>query len=295
VRVGDLELFLLSDGQVHVDAGGPFGLVPRDLYQRYLPPDEENRVPMSLHCLLVRSRGLTILVDTGMGGKLGPKVEAQWRLTRPRGGLLSELERVGVSPEEVDVVINTHLHGDHCGGNTRSPDGSEPTFPHAEYWVQRIEWAQASHPDARTRNTYVPRNFEPLMRSGRLRLLHGDTPLTDQVHCRITPGHTRGHQSVSLRSGGWQALFVADMASYAAHFGHEAWVTAYDVDPLRNIETKGRWREWAAETGAWLIFQHDPQVPVARMVRAGAKLEVESVEHPQDLTATFPTPQPPPQ
>ncbi|OGO13548.1 MAG: hypothetical protein A2Y93_17330 [Chloroflexi bacterium RBG_13_68_17] len=279
MRVGELELFAVGDGQVRADAGGIFGLVPRALYQRHHVPSEPNDLTMSLRCLLVRSRGLTILIDTGLGPKLGPEEIERWGLARPQGGLVDGLARVGVAPDDVDIVINTHLHWDHCGGNTSLVDGSPAaTFPRATYWVQRLEWADAAHPDARTRGTYLADNFAPLVAAGRVRYLHGDTPVTDQVHCVVTRGHTRGHQSVLLRSGEWQAMYVADLATYAVHMTRTAWLTAYDVEPLENIRTKERWQRLAVESGAWLIFEHDPETAAARLVERGGQLELDSVE-----------------
>jgi glyoxylase-like metal-dependent hydrolase (beta-lactamase superfamily II) len=279
MKVGDLEFHIVSDGRVEVDAGGPFGLVPRGLYQRYFEPSEENMVPMVLNCMLVRSRGKTILIDTGLGDKLSEEEIGIWHRTRPEGGLIRELEEFGVSPEDVDVVINTHLHADHCGGNT-CLEGSVavPTFPKATYLVQRIEWAEASHADARTRGTYHKQNFDSVMRRGQLQVLHGDHEVTDQVQCIVTPGHTRGHQSVILRSGSWRGLYVADMASYAVHILRTAWLTSYDVLPLENITTKERWQEWAVTEGAWLFFEHDPFMPAARLVQHGSRRELEPME-----------------
>jgi glyoxylase-like metal-dependent hydrolase (beta-lactamase superfamily II) len=200
------------------------------------------------------------------------------------------LEDLGVGAEDVDLVIDTHLHADHCGGNTRVDGGVlSPTFPRATYLVQRMEWADAAHPDARTQATYLADNFRPLLASGRLRLLHGDTAITDQVRCVVTPGHTRGHQSVVLESDGWSGLYLADLASYALHFERLSWMTAYDVDPLETLRTKSIWREWAAERGAWLFFEHDAALPVGRMVREGRGYRVVAEPGASDLTGGLPT------
>ena len=266
-RIGELEIAVLHDGTVWVDAGGPFGLVPRKLYEGHIMPTSENLIPMVLNCLLVRSQGKTILIDTGLGNKLSEDAALQWRLEREAGGLIENLASLGVAPDDVDIVINTHLHADHCAGNTRLIDGeAQPAFPRAEYWVQRMEWAEASHPDARTRGTYFEQNYSPLLAQGRLRLLHGDTKVTDGVHCVVTPGHTRGHQSVLLQDGDWRGLFVADMASYGVQMERTSWLTAYDVYPLENIRTKQRWQRWVLEKEAWMFFQHDPHITIARLV-----------------------------
>jgi glyoxylase-like metal-dependent hydrolase (beta-lactamase superfamily II) len=293
MRIEDLEIHLVSDGVVHADAGGPFGLVPRALYERYLKPDAQNHVPMALTCLLVRSEGKTILVDTGLGDKLSPEERSRWNIERPQGGLLDGLAALGLAPEAVDIVINTHLHVDHCGGNTRSAgDDLVATFPRAVYIVQRLEWADASHPDARTRVSYIAGDFDPLLRSGRMRLLHGDTQITGHIRCVVTPGHTRGHQSVVLQAGDFRGLYVADMASYAVHFVRTAWLTAYDVDPLQNIVTKQRWQRWALDHGAWLFFEHDPELSVARLREKDGRLDLEPVAEAEEATGSLPTPRP---
>lgn len=279
MRFGDLELHLVSDGQVWSDAGGPFGLVPRTLYQSVIMPNHENKIPMTLRCMVLRSEGMVILIDTGLGDKLTPEARALWGLERPDGGLIEALAGHDIKPDDVDIVIDTHLHADHCSGNTRL-DGVDivPTFPNAEYWVQRIEWAQASHPDARTRGTYFADNFAPIWRAGKLRLLHGDTQVTRHVRCVMTPGHTRGHQSILIESGDWKGMYVADMASYAIHMAKIAWLTSYDVFPLENIRTKERWRRWAVDHRAWLFFEHDPETAIARMIERDGRFLLEPVE-----------------
>lgn len=265
-QIGDIEIHLLSDGTVYADAGGAFGLVPRSMWSRVKQADEDNMLPQVLHCLLVRVGGKTILVETGIGSKDMETLHRIWRIQRPEGTIIDGLAAHGVAPEDVDIVINTHLHGDHCGGNTHLVDGEPvPTFPKAEYWVQRLEYADAAFPNERTRNTYFPENFQPLLESGQLRLLNGETQVAPGMRCVVTRGHTRAHQSIVFEAGDEHALFTADMATYAVHFERLAWVTAYDVEPMENIETKREWRRWAVEGDALLIFPHDPDTPVARL------------------------------
>jgi glyoxylase-like metal-dependent hydrolase (beta-lactamase superfamily II) len=279
MRFDDLELHVVSDGQYWADAGGPFGLVPRALYESVVRPNQDNKTLMKLNCLLVRSEGMPIVIDTGLGEKLSLKAQALWGLERPDGGLLDALSRLGVKPEDVDLVIDTHLHADHCAGNTRL-EGDElvPTFPRAEYWVQRLEWAEASHPDVRTRGTYFPENFAPLWEAGKLRLLQGDMQVTRHIRCVVTPGHTRGHQSILFESGDWSGMYVADMASFAIHMSRLGWLTSYDVLPLENIRTKRLWRQWAIEKDAWLFFEHDPDITIARFVEESGRYRLNRVE-----------------
>jgi glyoxylase-like metal-dependent hydrolase (beta-lactamase superfamily II) len=266
IQIGDIEIHLVSDGIVHADGGGAFGLVPRAIWSKILEPDEDNLIPMALTCLLVRVDGKTIVVETGIGTKNEELNARLWRIKRPEGTLLEGLARHDVAPEDVDLVINTHLHSDHCAGNTSLVDGElVPTFPNAEYWVQRLEYADAAHPNERTRNTYFTEHYRPLYESGQMRLLNGDTPVVPGMRCVVTRGHTRAHQSIVFEQGDETVLFTADMATFSVHFERLAWVTAFDVEPLENIETKRVWRRWAAERDALVIFAHDPKVPAARL------------------------------
>lgn len=294
MKIADLEVHLISDGVAHVDAGGPFGLVPRVLYENYFQPDENNRVPQSLTSMLVRSEGKLILIDSGLGDRLTEKEASLWGIDRSSGDLIEGLDRIDVGPADIDFVINTHLHWDHCGGNTAAlEDGVAPRFPNAIYFVQHLEWQDASHPDERTRGTYFADNFAPLLKSGRMVLLRGEEQITKHVRCVPTPGHTRGHQSVLLGAQDWKALFVADMAGYAVHMERLAWVTAYDVLPLMNIETKKRWQEWGRNSGAWLIFEHDPFHPVGQFVEREGRSVLQAPGGAQELTAAIPILQPP--
>ena len=274
----NIEYHILNDGICRVDGGGAFGLVPRVIWQELLVPDDKNRVPFSLNSLLIRSRGKTILVDTGYGTKLNEKVRRNMELKRPQGDLVDQLSRLGIQPEDIDIVINTHLHADHCGGNTILQDGSlVPTFPKAQYYIQRLEWADAMTPNERTRATYLPENYQPLQESGQLKIINGNTQITDEVRTAVTRGHTRAHQIVILESNGETALFVADMTTLYYHFQRLAWVTGYDLEPLESIETKRYWQQWAVKRDALIIFQHDTQIPTGKLRLTGQHFKMESV------------------
>lgn len=262
------EWHVVPSGTTWVDPGGPFGLVPRPLWGRYQSTNQQDQVAMCMHCLLIFSDGKTIVVDNGLGDKLNDKAIRQWGLEYPEGTLLQNLAKHGVRPEDVDIVINTHLHADHCSGNTTLKDGQPvAAFPNAEYWVQRLEFADAMHPNERTRATYLPENFVPIWQAGQLRLLNGDTQVTPDLRLAVTPGHTRGLQVVVLEGGTRPAVYLNDLASFAVHFERKAWVTAYDVEPLETIRTKGFWQRWALENQALLVFEHDTVIPVGELIQ----------------------------
>jgi glyoxylase-like metal-dependent hydrolase (beta-lactamase superfamily II) len=269
LQIGDIRVHLMNEHLIKVDPGGAFGLVPRVLWSPLLPPDADQLVPMCATCLLVQTADRNIVIDTGYGSKLTDKQISNMRLQRPQGLLPDSLARLGLSPDDIHLVIDTHLHGDHAGGNTRYAEDSKtilPVFPNAEYVVQRREYQDAMRPNERTRATYIPMNYQPLHESGQLRLLDGDTDLAPGVRGVVTRGHTPGHMSVLLESNGQQLMFVCDLASYAIHFERLGWMTAYDVEPLETLECKRRWQQWALETNAILVFPHDTQRPVGRFV-----------------------------
>lgn len=259
ISIGAFELHLINDATTHVDGGGAFGLVPKKLWSRYFTADENNNIPMSQTCLYVRANGKHIVVDSGLGTRLEDKHRRMWNIEN-EGGLLRGLEALGVAPSQIDLVINTHLHSDHCGGNMRyAEDGTlVPTFPNAQYVVQRREYEDAMHPNERTTATYIPENYAPLVASGQMRLLDGDTELMAGIVGMVTEGHTPAHMSVAIADGGQTALFLCDVSTYAVHFERIGWMTAYDVEPLKTLETKRRLRAWAMERDALLIFPHDP-------------------------------------
>lgn len=277
-RLQDLEFHIISDGVYWADGGGAFGLVPRVIWEKLLPPDDINRIPFALNCLLIRSEGKNVLVDTGYGEKLNEKVQQQIGIERPQGGLVDALARLDVRAEDVDVVINTHLHADHCGGNTTYQDGKPiPTFPNAQYFIQRLEWADAIAPNERTRATYLLENYVPLQEYGNLKLINGNTTITSQVRTAVTRGHTRAHQVVILESNGDTAVFVADLATLHYQLQRLAWVTAFDVEPLESIETKRYWQQWAVERDALIIFQHDTQIPTGKLNPDGRHFKIEPI------------------
>lgn len=269
IQLGDIRIHLINDGDHKVDPGGPFGLVPRVLWQKYMTPDEDQLIPMALNCLLVQSGGKNIVVDTGYGTKMDGKLRAQLRLSRPNGGLVDALNRLGLTPADIDLVIDTHLHADHASGNTMYGPGGEivPVFPNAEYVVQRREYEDAMKPNERTRATYLLDNYQPLVEKGQMRLLDGDADLATGMRGVVTRGHTPGHMSVVFESGGQHAAFLCDLSTYAVHFERLGWMTAYDVEPLETLETKRRWQRWALETNAILFFPHDPMRPVGRLTQ----------------------------
>lgn len=266
-QIGDFEVHIVSGGHLYVDAGGPFGLVPRVLWSRFQTPTEDHMLPMCLNCLLIKAHGKNILVDVGMSNKVTEKYRRQSRLSHPHGTLFDGLARLDIAAEDIDLVINTHLHADHCENNTRFDErGIVPTFPNAEYVVQKREYEDAMQPNERTRATYIPPNYEPIMDAGQYRLLDGDTELLPGINGIVTPGHTPGHMSVLVSADDNHLFFACDLITYAVQIEKLAWMTAYDVEPLVTLETKRKWQSWFIEHQAIIVFPHDTTMMAGRLV-----------------------------
>ena len=268
-RLGNLDLHILSDGAFYQDAGAVFGVVPRIMWERVARPelDGEYRMPLGLNCLLVRSHDKLVLIETGVGDKEGHRRQAS---PVEHGNLLSELGALGLRPQEVDVVINTHLHADHCGWNTRRLEDGRlvPTFPRARYLIQRGEWEAATHPNERTRATYLAENLLPLEESGALELIEGEHTVTPEITIVPARGHTEDHASVVLTSSGETAIYIGDMVQHHVQLERTAWVSAFDILPLVSMETKKRIVERAIRERALIVSVHSPFPGLGRMTMA---------------------------
>ena len=280
LQIGSWRVDLVNDCWLRMDGGGAFGLVPKVLWQRIIPADEDNLIPFATTCLLLRGYGHIAIVDTGIGYKLTDKQMQQWCIERPKGGLLEALALRGLSAEDVDTVINTHLHLDHAGGNTSLDEDGRliATFPNAQYFTQAREYQDATEPNERTRATYMVENFVPLYEQGRLNLLDGDEEILPGVEGIVSRGHTPGHMSLRINGGDEHLGFVCDLASFAVHFERIGWMTAYDLEPLHTLENKRIWQSWALENEAMLVFPHDAARPICRAFERDGHLILEDIE-----------------
>ncbi|MEX1258628.1 MAG: MBL fold metallo-hydrolase [Gemmatimonadota bacterium] len=262
--IGRIRIHAIEAGVLRLDGGAMFGVVPKALWERRIPADERNRIALSLRCLLIEAPDALVLVDSGVGNKGDAKfqniygVENEGNPTRLEDGIRA----AGFSPEDVEIVLLTHLHFDHAGGGTvRRDDGAVvPAFPGARYVVQRGELVDSGSRNERIRSSYLQDDIEPITRAGLWDLAGGDGVLTRGVRLLRTPGHTPHHQSVLVESDGATACFLADICPTSAHVPL-TWTMAYDLEPLVAIEAKRElWRR-ASEEEWLLIFQHDERVP----------------------------------
>jgi glyoxylase-like metal-dependent hydrolase (beta-lactamase superfamily II) len=256
-EVGNLRLQVISDGTFLQDAGVLNGVVPKVMWERVVADlNERNQIPLGLNCILVRSSGLTVLIETGMGNKLDER-RRNSIFPGDYGHLLRNLAHAGVQPADVDIVINTHLHADHCGWNTVSLHGRVlPTFARARYYVQRGEYDAAQHPNERTRATYLSDNFAPLVESSQLELVEGEFQITPEIRFLPAPGHTEAHACVVISSGGESAIYTGDLVHNAIQLERLPWIPAMDILPLVSLETKRRLTERMVADNALVLITH---------------------------------------
>jgi glyoxylase-like metal-dependent hydrolase (beta-lactamase superfamily II) len=280
LELGDLRVTVLNDGFQRLDGGAMFGVVPKPLWERRIAPDERNRIRLALRCLLVEGPGGPLLVDTGIGPKERDRDPRFWEIygVERDGGIAAGLAERGLAPADVRVVLNTHLHFDHAGGNTyRDAEGTvKLSFPDARHFVQRGEWEYAHSTNERTRASYLPDNFQPVADAGRFTFMEGEGEVLPGVSVILTPGHTPHHQSVLVQSGGEAACFMADVIPTMAHLPLP-WIMGYDVEPLVTLESKRSLLRRAADERWLLVSVHDPTRPWGYAVKGDREVTVEDV------------------
>ena len=273
VVIGDIEVIRLLDGTFRVDGGAMFGVVPRTLWAKRAVPDRENRITLALNCFLIRTPETTLLLDTGVGPHVDRRYVDFYSFERDPG-LFGALADLCLGPADIDIVVNSHLHFDHCGGNTlRTAEGRwVPAFPKARYVVQRGEWEQALHPVERDKPSYLPARLKPLGESKTLSLLDGDAPVAPGVEAVVVPGHTAFHQSVKIVSGGRTFFYLGDTVPTAAHIDLP-YIMSYDLYPVDTFNNKKALLARAAEEGWVVAFSHDLSHPFGTLRRSGKRLD----------------------
>ena len=273
-KIGALSVHAIQAGGQRLDGGAMFGVVPKPLWEKRIPADERNRIQLGMRCLLIEHPSGLILIDTGAGNKENEKFKDIYGLENEgsagRTMLEDGLKEVGVSPTDIALVINTHLHFDHAGGNTFIGESGkvELTFPNATYIVRRGEYDYAMNPNERTGASYFERNFLPVEAAEKLELVAREKTIVKGIRVVPTPGHTPFHQSVLIESGGERAFYLGDLVPTHAHLPLP-WIMGYDVEPLVTLETKRRILKQALDENWLLIFEHDASVPWGRVEHDG--------------------------
>ena len=265
LHIGACEIFWLSGGDFRLDGGAMFGPVPKTLWQKQCQAADDNTIPLCNDPLLIKTPTMNILVDTGLGNKLTPKQQAIFKTTSP-WRLLSQLASLGLSRQDIDLVILTHGDFDHAGGVVMVDEQGreEVTFAAATHLIQEAEWPDVTSPGRRSQESYWPINFNQLTKSGRIQLLHGSHQVCPEVRVCLTGGHTKGHQLVEIRSQGETAVHLGDLFPTHAHT-NPLWVMAYDNFPLEVIACKERYFTEYRKMDGWFTFYHDPLVKACKL------------------------------
>lgn len=259
-KVGSYTLRTIETGQFALDGGAMFGTVPKVLWDKQIPSDESNRIPMALRTLLIQGNGRNMLIDTGMGHKWDEKQQGMYNLSFEKYTLDKSLRSIGLAESDITDVILTHLHFDHAGGATKK-EGTEliPNFPNATYYVQKKNYDWAINPNERERASYLSQNFEPLKQHGRLEFIEGDEEFLPGIKAWTTDGHTIGMQCVQIVDSSQSVVYCADLIPTSAHLP-TPWIMGYDIQPLVILEEKKRFLRQALDENWILFFEHDPEV-----------------------------------
>ncbi|MGZ4834139.1 MAG: MBL fold metallo-hydrolase [Terriglobales bacterium] len=262
--IGNFELSLFTDGTYLLDGGAMFGVIPKVMWEKKARADELNRIVLACNSLLIRDGKHTVLVETGIGPKLPEK---RRNIFQNQPQLPDNLRAGGMDPAEIDIVINTHLHFDHCGWNTYVENGQvKPTFPKARYYTQAGEVEHGHQQHERDRVSYLSENYDPLIASGQMQLLRGDGEITPGISVRVYPGHTRHMMAVLVRSGGKTACYISDLVPMLSHLDL-TWVMGYDLFPLETIDNRKKFYEEAIRENWLVVFTHEPQTPAVFLDR----------------------------
>ena len=273
MKLGDYRVEIVPDCEFRLDGGAMFGVVPRNLWSRIFPPDEQNRIRMNMNCVFIDTGSERVLIETGIGDKWSEKHVAMYGIDRKRSLDKSLQAIAGVNANEITIVINTHLHFDHAGGNTKHDESGTlvPSFPNARYFISRAEYEHAESPSDRDRASYLVDNWRPLKESGQIELKDADYEVVPGLSMQTHAGHNRSMQCWRLDRGGQTLFGFADLVPTGAHVPF-AWIMGYDLYPVETLEAKKRLLPQAARDGWACLFYHDPQQPLGRIVEDAGKL-----------------------
>jgi len=275
---GEYRLEIIPDCEFRLDGGAMFGVVPRNLWSKPCPPDDQNRIRLNMNCLLIEAGRERILIDTGIGEKWSEKHRAMYGIDRVRSLDESLRAIAGLSSADITIVINTHLHFDHAGGNTIFDQSRKavPAFPKARYFVSRAEYDHAEAPTERDRASYQPEDWRPLIESGQLELKDPDYEVVPGLRMETHAGHNRSMQCARLESDGQTLFGFADLVPMRAHVPF-AWVMGYDLYPVETVTAKKKLLPQAARENWTCLFYHDPDQALGRIVEENGKLRVAKI------------------
>lgn len=280
MKFGDYRVEIVPDCEFRLDGGAMFGVVPRNLWSKSCPPDNQNRIRMSMNCVFIDTGKERLLIETGIGDKWSAKHRAMYGIDRKQSLAASVQAMTGTVPEDLTIVINTHLHFDHAGGNTIQDEAGKtrPQFPNARYFISQAEYEHAESPTDRDRASYFPENWRPLKDSGQLELKPDAYEVVPGLRMETHPGHNRSMQCWRLQKDGKTLFGFADLVPMRAHVPF-AWVMGYDLYPIETVEAKKRLLPQAARENWTCLFYHDPDQPLARIVEDEGRLRAIPIEN----------------
>ena len=278
MKFGNYRVEVIPDCEFRLDGGAMFGVVPRNLWARANPPDDQNRIRMNMNCLFIEADGERILIDTGIGEKWSEKHRAMYGINRTHSFDESLKAIAGVTSSDITIVINTHLHFDHAGGNSTVNDEGQavPAFPNARYFISQAEYEHAESPTERDRASYFPENWQPMKETGQLELKASDYEVVPGLTMETHAGHNRSMQCPRLARDGKVLFGFADLVPTRAHVPY-AWVMGYDLYPVETVEAKKKLLPQAAQENWTCLFYHDPDQALGKIIEEDGKLVVKSI------------------
>lgn len=272
---GDYRVEVVPDTEFRLDGGAMFGVVPRILWERFCPPDELNRIRLNMNCVFVETPSEKVLIETGIGEKWSEKETRMYGIVRERPFAESLFDMTGCRPEDITVVVNTHLHFDHAGGNSIGTEAPKSQFPNARYLVARSEFEHAQDPHERDRASYLPDNWKPVEENEQLVLMPDDYEVVEGLTVTTVRGHSETMQTWRLDRGGRTIYGFADLIPTRHHI-RPAWVAGFDLYPVETLEYKKRIIPQAIAENWLCLFYHDQEMPIGRLVEREGKITVAS-------------------
>jgi len=275
--LGNLQIYSIVENSFKIDGGAMFGVVPKIIWQRYLPADKDNFITLDINLLLVKSKDKNILIDAGIGDSLSKKQREMFGIQK-QSNLDRSLKSLDLSPEDIDIVILSHLHADHAGGVARMKDGEKvPHFPNALHYAQKKEWEDAINPDERTSATYLVENLMPLKESSLLELVDGEEKMIPGIGVSNSQGHTQGHQIVFIDGGKEKIIYAADIIPTTAHL-RTAYVAGVDLYPRETMQVKKELVKKCVDENWLLAFDHDVDTKLCRLRKENGRVSFEKIK-----------------
>ncbi|MGR3176226.1 MAG: MBL fold metallo-hydrolase [Candidatus Scalindua sp.] len=257
MKIGSYELHSIETGRFGLDGGAMFGIVPKTIWSKLNPPDDENRIDLALRTLLITGNKRNILVDNGIGTKFSEKYKKIYKIDHSKYNLDSSLKRYNLETRDITDVILTHLHFDHAGGSTYREDGElKLTFPNATYYVQKANYEWALIPNDKERGSYLKENFIPVLEKGKLQLVEGKFEIIPHIDVIISDGHTTGLQLVRISDERNTLVYCADLIPTTSHI-KIPYIMGYDIEPLKIMREKKELLSLACNDNWTLFLEHD--------------------------------------